>query len=254
VAPSAATTSVVLRRSTLLMALVIGLLGVLAPPAMAHTELEPEEATSGSIETLTFNVAYEGAGTTGLDVELPEGAAVVEVPVKTGWTSSTDDDANTVSWRGGPVEADEEFEVVVQLPDTTGVVRFPSIQLTTEGEVAWISPDEGEGHDTNPAPRMTLIADPNATTTTAPATTEAPTSTTADLPGTTVEAANEGDGGSAAPWLIGAGIAAIVAIAIGGLLLKRHADRAEASAAGSAGSSNGDEGGSSPGPGGSGGG
>jgi hypothetical protein len=133
------------------------------------------------------------------------------------------------------VEADEEFDVVVQLPDTTGEVLFPSIQLTTEGEVAWISPEEGEGHDTNPAPRMTLTADPNATTTTAPTTTEAPTSTTADLPGTTVEAANEGDGDSAAPWLIGAGIAAIVAIAVGGWLLKRHQDRAEAGADGGAG-------------------
>ncbi|MET0902966.1 MAG: hypothetical protein ABWZ52_06995 [Acidimicrobiales bacterium] len=56
-------------------------------------------------------------------------------------------------------------------------------------------------------------------------TTEAPsTSTTADLPGTTVEAANEGDGDAAAPWLIGAGIAAIASIAIGGSLLKRRMD------------------------------
>ena len=72
-----------------------------------------------------------------------------------------------MSWTGGPVEADEEFDVVVQLPDTAGVVLFPAIQLTTEGEVEWIGPEEGEGHDTNPAPRMTLVADPNATTTTA---------------------------------------------------------------------------------------
>jgi hypothetical protein len=40
-----------------------------------------------------------------------------------------------------------------------------------------------------------------------------------------VEAANEGDGDAAAPWLIGAGIAAVVVIAIGGWLLKRHADK-----------------------------
>ena len=40
----------------------------------------------------------------------------------------------------------------------------------------------------------------------------ASTTTTADLPGTTLEAANEGDGDSAAPWLIGAGIAALLAI------------------------------------------
>jgi len=224
---SEATTPLVLRRLALLSVAVTALHVAVAPSAMAHTELEPAEATAGSTETLTFHVAHEGAGTTGLDVELPDGASVVEVPAKAGWTTSSDPEDNTVSWRGGPVDADETFEVVVQLPNTTGVVLFPAIQLTTEGEVAWISPDEGEGHDTNPSPRMTLIADPNATTTTAPTTTEPPTSTTADLPGTTVEAANEGDGDAAAPWLIGAGIAAVVAIVVGGTLLKRHADRAK---------------------------
>jgi hypothetical protein len=230
---SAATTPVVLRRPLLLVVLVLALVGTLAPPALAHTELEPAEAKAGSTETLTFHVAYEGAGTTGLEVKLPDGSAVVQMPEKPGWTTSSDPDENTVMWAGGPVDADESFEVVVRLPDTTGVVLFPAIQHTTDGTVDWISPDEGEGHDSNPAPRMTLVADPNATTTTAPTTTEAPTATTADLPGTTVEASNDGDGDdSSAPWLIGAGIAAIVAIAIGGWLLKRHQDRAEASAAG----------------------
>ena len=57
------------------------------------------------------------------------------------------------------------------------------------------------------------------------------TTTTADLPGTTLEAANEGDGDSAAPWLIGAGIAALVAIVIGGLVLKRRADADKAAGA-----------------------
>ncbi len=201
----------------LVLAAVVTVLG--AAPAAAHTELEPEQAVAGSTETLTFHVAYEGAGTTGLDVELPDGADVVTVPAKEGWTSSSDPEANTVSWEGGPVEADEEFEVVVELPDTPGVVLFPAIQLTTEGEVAWISEDEGDGHEGNPAPRITLVGDPNASTT---STTEATTATSRELPGTTLEAANEGDGDSAAPWLIGSGIAAIVAIAVGGYLLKRR--------------------------------
>lgn len=210
-----------LRRSvaTLCTAAVLTLLG--ATPASAHTELEPEQALAGSTETLTFRVAYEGAGTTGLDVRLPDGASVVSVPAKDGWTSSSDPEERTLSWKGGPVEADEEFEVVVELPDTVGVVLFPVIQLTTDGEVAWIGEDEGDGHDDNAAPRLTLIADPDAPSTTT--TTAAPTTTTSrDLPGTTLEAANEGDGDSAAPWLIGSGIAAVVAIAVGGYLLKRR--------------------------------
>jgi len=223
------------RRLTLFAAFLLALVGGLAAPALAHTELEPSEAVAGTVETLTFHVAYEGAGTTGLEVELPEGASVVDVPAKTGWESDTNEADRVVSWTGGPVEADEEFEVVVQLPDTTGVVLFPAIQKTTEGEVAWISPEEDEGHDGNPSPRITLTANPNGTTTTTAdtTTTSEATTTTADLPGTTVEAANEGDGDSAAPWLIGAGIAALVAIAVGGWLLKRGADADRSSGSGS---------------------
>jgi uncharacterized protein YcnI len=215
-----------LRRPVLVLALSAALVGGLASPAMAHTELEPEQAVAGSVETLTFHVAYEGAGTTGLDVQLPDGASVVSVPDKTGWETTTDEGQQTVSWRGGPVEADEEFSVEIQLPDTTGEVLFPAVQLTTDGEVAWIDPEEEEGHDSFPAPRMTLTADPNATTTTTAAetTTTESTATTNDVPETTVEAANEGDGDAAAPWLIGAGIAAVVAIAVGGYLLKRRTD------------------------------
>ena len=218
-----------LRRLAIFSALVVTLvLGGLAAPALAHTELEPSEAVAGTVETLTFHVAHEGAGTTGLEVELPEGASVVEVPAKAGWESDTNEADRIVSWTGGPVEADEEFGVVVRLPDTAGVVLFPAIQKTTEGEVAWISPEEDEGHDGNPAPRITLTANPDGTTTT----TAEVTTTTADLPGTTVEAANEGDGDSAAPWLIGAGIAALVAIAVGGWLLKRRTDADRASGSG----------------------
>ncbi len=221
---SAATTPLVPRRPILVIAVVLTLLGLLAPPAMAHTELEPGEAPAGSTQTLTFHVAYEGSATTGLDVQLPEGASVVEVPDKPGWTSTNDDSKRTVSWSGGPAAEDVELAVVVKLPDTTGVVLFPAIQKTVDGEVEWISPEEGEGEGTNPAPRMTLTADHNASTTTTAAST-----TTDDLPSTTVEASNEGDGDPAAPWLIGAGIAAVVAIALGGWFLKGRmdADRAQ---------------------------
>ena len=227
-----------LRRLTIVTTLGLAAVVGLATPALAHVELEPSEATAGATETLTFNVAYEGAATTGLDVQLPEGASVASVPDKAGWTSSVDDADNTVSWSGGSSEADEPFSVVVDLPTTPGEVLFPAIQTTTDGEVAWIEEQESEGEGNHPAPRLTLVADPNATTTTAPSTTTTAgvTSTTDDRPDTTVEASNEGDGDSAAPWLIGAGIAAILVIGIGGYLLKRRtdADQASSDAAGPA--------------------
>ena len=210
-----------LRRTAAVASLALVLIALVSAPASAHTELEPSEAVAGSVETLTFRVAHEGVPTVGLDVRLPEGAAVVEVPAKAGWIASSDPEAGTVSWEGGPVDDDVELAVVVELPDTTGVVLFPAIQVTTEGEVAWISEEEGEGHDANPAPRLTLVADPDpepSTTTT----TEATTTTSRERPGTTLEAANEGDDGSATPWLVGSGIAAVVAIAVGGYVLKRR--------------------------------
>jgi uncharacterized protein YcnI len=227
-----------LRRSGVVIALSLLGLVLLAAPAWAHVEVEPAEAVAGSTQSLTFNVAYEGAATTGLEVQLPDGASVTEVPEKAGWTSRVDAAANTVSWSGGSSAADESFAVVVQLPTTTGEVLFPTIPLTPDGEVAWIGEDETEGEEGRPAPRLTVTADPNATTTTEATTTTTvaqSTSTTDELPGTTLEAEERDDGStSAAPWIIGSAIVAVLAIAIGGTLLKRRADREAAEAAATA--------------------
>ncbi len=66
-----------------------------------------------------------------------------------------------------------------------------------------------------------------ASTTTASPTTAAPTSSTSTteraLPGTTLEADERDDGTtSAAPWVIGSGLAAIVVVGVGGVVLKRR--------------------------------
>ena len=79
----------------------------------------------------------------------------------------------------------------------------------------------------NPAPRLTLVADPDATTTTAATTT---TTSVRPPPPTSCPARRSRrrsatTAHAAAPWLIGAAIAAVLAIVIGGTLLKRRADR-----------------------------
>ena len=158
----------------------------LAPPAWAHVEIEPAEAVAGSTATLTFSVEYEGAATTGLEVQLPDGASVTEVPDKAGWTSSVDDAANTVTWSGGSATADETFSVVVAAPDHAGCGAVPRHRADHRGrgrlDRARRRPRARTG---NPAPRLTLVADPNATTTT---TTDA-TTTTAEATTTTERAA-----------------------------------------------------------------
>ncbi len=76
-------------------------------------------------------------------------------------------------------------------------------------------------------------------------TTEDTTTTTAsDLPGTTLEAEQRDDGNtSAAPWVIGSGIAALAAVGIGGWILKVHQDAEKAQSSGGAGG----DGGGAPG-------
>ena len=125
----------------------------------------------------------------------------------------------TVTWTGSvPDGTEAEFPVVVQLPDTPGLVLFKTIQTTEAGELAWIEEQESEAEGAFPAPRLTLT--PNATTTTTAA---APT-TTERRPGTTLEAEERDDGStSAAPWVIGSGVAALAVVGGGGWLLKRRA-------------------------------
>ena len=208
-------------------ALLLGacLLLALAPPAGAHVELEPGEAVAGSTTTLTFSFHHgkDGTATTGLSVQLPEGASVVDVPAKDGWTSSLDDGGSVVTWTGGSVPDGTEaaFTVTVRLPDAAGVALFPTIQTTGAGELAWISADEGESEDDHPAPRLVLTPGQSSSTT-APARSTT-TRATRDLPRTAVELEERDDGNeSPAPWLIGSGLAALAVVGVGGTILKRR--------------------------------
>jgi uncharacterized protein YcnI len=217
------------RRLLAIPPLAVACIVALASAAAAHVDVDPVEALAGSTTTLTFSFHHgkDGTATTGLEVLMPAGAAVVDVPEVPGWTSVVDEAAGTVSWSGGSVPDGTEaaFPVTVQLPTTPGVVLFKTIQTTEAGELAWIQEDEGEEEGSYPAPRVTLVADPSATTTTeAPTTTtEARTSTTERRAGTTLEAEQRDDGDNdAAPWLIGSGLAAAAAVGVGGWVLKRR--------------------------------
>ena len=219
------------RRLVPLAALALIAILALAAPAGAHVDIDPAEAVAGSVTTVTFTFSHgrDGAPTTGLEVKVPAGARILEVLEVEGWTSEIDDAAEVVTWSGGPVPDGEQaaLPLVVQMPATPGEVLFATVQITEAGELAWIAEEEGEGEDSNPAPRLTLVADPNpvaTTTTEGPTTpTEAATTTTDDLPGTVLEAEERDDGEqSVAPWVIGSGLAALVAIGVGGTVLKRR--------------------------------
>lgn len=225
-----------IRRLLAVPALAVGALILFAAVAGAHVDLDPGEAVAGSTTTLTFSFHHgkDGTATTALEVLLPEGASVVDLPAVDGWTATADEATRTVTWSGGSVPdgTEAEFPVVVALPTTPGVALFKTVQTTEAGELAWIEEEESEAEGRYPAPRLTLTPDPNAATTTTAAeattTTEAAaetTSTTERLAGTTLEADERDDGTtSMAPWLIGSGIAAAVAVGVGGYVLKRRTD------------------------------
>lgn len=224
-----------LRRLLAVPALVLAAIVALAAPAAAHVDVEAEEAVAGATTTITFSFQHgkDGTATTGLEVLLPEGAEVVEVPEVPGWQSEVDEGAGTVAWTGGSVPdgVDAAFPVVVTLPDTEGEVLFKTIQTTEAGELAWIQEEEDPEEGSYPAPRLVLAPNPNPTTTT-PSTTEAPTTTTEPTTsstrreGTTLEVEQRDDGSQdATPWLVGSGIAALVAVGVGGWALKRRMDK-----------------------------
>jgi hypothetical protein len=216
-----------IRRLLAVPVLAFAVVVLAATVAGAHVELEPTEALAGSTTTLTFSFHHgkDGSATTGLQVLLPEGATVVDVPPVAGWTSTVDAEARTVTWSGGPAPdgTTVALPVVVRLPSTPGEVLFPAIQITEAGELAWIEEDESEAEGAYPAPRLLLIADPNASSSTTTEAAGPTTETTEALPGTTLEAQERDDGStSPAPWLIGSGVAAAAAVGIGGLVLKRR--------------------------------
>lgn len=144
-------------------ALLLALLA--ATPAAAHVEVEPTEAIAGSTVTLTFSFHHglDGADTTALEVRMPPGTEVLEVPAKAGWVIDVSDtDPQVVTWSGGrvPDGVMETFPARVRLPAEPGEVLFPAIQTTDAGELAWIAQEGGPGEADRPAPRMTLLPDP----------------------------------------------------------------------------------------------
>jgi periplasmic copper chaperone A len=212
------------------VAVTAALLASSAGPALAHVDLDPEEAVAGSTTVLTFSFHHgrDGAPTTSLTVQMPAGTEVLDLPDKEGWTPTVEPgEPPVVVWDGGEVPdgVEETFEVEVRLPSEPGEVLFPTIQDGPAGELAWIAQEGGASEADNPAPRIVLTPDPEAATTTeATATTEATTTTEAitttegdDVGAADPAAASTDDGGL--PWPLLIGVALLVAVVTGAAVL-----------------------------------
>ena len=125
--------------------------------------MNPGEAPKGGFAKLAFQVPNEreDAGTTTLEVNLPEDHPIANVSVrpKEGWTYQVEtrtldqplegdegeevtEVVSKITWTGGPIQPGEfdEFEVSVgPLPDDTDQILFPTLQTYRGGDVVrWI--------------------------------------------------------------------------------------------------------------------
>ena len=168
----------ILRKLALLPSLILA-----ASPALAHLSLETKEAPAGSTYKAVIRIGHgcEGAATTTVRVQIPEGVVAVKPMPKPGWTLETSvapysepvqyrdrtltEGVREITWSGGslPDEWYDEFVFRAQLPDgqVGQGIYFPMIQECGSAVSRWIEvPATGQnGEDVRkPAPALTLTA------------------------------------------------------------------------------------------------
>lgn len=174
--------------ATLTAATVGGL--ALAGPAGAHITADAAAAGSGRT-VVTLRVAAEcGDGslpTSGLRVQLPEGATDVQPAVDENWTA--DVSTSEVSWSSTtPPPGPASFVVEMALAQPAGsTVELPSLQQCPNGEeLAWIQVPTAPGEQLPfPAPEIVVPVNDTTTTTAAGSAGTEGTSTTVDPAPTT---------------------------------------------------------------------
>jgi uncharacterized protein YcnI len=159
----------------------VSLVILVASPAAAHIEVDPESAPKGLTSRFSFQVPNEKdtAATTGIEVDVPTDHPVAQVRVqeKPGWTFAvekqtlpkpikTEDGEVTeavakVTWTGGQIQPGgfDLFPVLAgPLPKNTSKLEFKVTQTYSDGDVVrWIEPTApGGAEPEHPAPVLKL--------------------------------------------------------------------------------------------------
>jgi uncharacterized protein YcnI len=154
-----------------------------AAPASAHVTLENGMSSWGSYYKAVFQVPHgcDGAATTGVSVDIPEGVISVKPMPKIGWTLATvkgkyartytshgkpvSEGVKKVGWSGGSLPDDQYDEFIFQakLPEDKDIMRisFPVTQTCGAVVVHWneiAKPDQNPHELKNPAPSLNLMA------------------------------------------------------------------------------------------------
>lgn len=130
---------------------------LLAASAQAHVTLETPTAASGSYCKAVLKVGHgcDGSPTTGISVELPEGAQLARPMPKAGWQVKLEknavkpfdyygtlmqEDVSRISWSGGNLPADfyDEFTFLVRIAAQPGKLFFKVKQQCAQGSSNWV--------------------------------------------------------------------------------------------------------------------
>ena len=126
--------------------------------AGAHVDAAGETVEGVTRVAFSFHHGCDGAATTGLRIQLPEGATEVVPEDPAGWTSTVG--AGELAWSGGSVPDSQEatFVATMTLTDPEGTTVFlPTIQECGTAQEAWIDKSE-DPEANNAAPRITAGA------------------------------------------------------------------------------------------------
>lgn len=152
--------------------------------AFAHVTLETGQAPADSYYKAVLRVPHgcEGAPTTAVRVQIPEGVKQAKPMPKPGWQlavkkeklaqpydwygTKVTEDVREISWSGGnlPDAFYDEFVFRAKLPDAAGkTIRFPVIQTCGTSETKWIEiPAAGADEDSVEYPSPSLKLSPKA--------------------------------------------------------------------------------------------
>lgn len=169
--------------TTKTLALAGALSALFAAPALAHITLETSEAAAGDAYKAVLRVGHgcEGAATTGVRVQIPDGVIDVKPMPKPGWTLETTTGAyaepaelfgetltegvREIHWSGGDLPDAWYDEFVFRGRLTHGLagqtVYFPVVQECGEATTRWIDiPAEGQTEEDleEPAPALIVTA------------------------------------------------------------------------------------------------
>jgi periplasmic copper chaperone A len=162
-----------------------------AASASAHVTVQPGEAPAGGfvVENVRVPNEEQGADTTKIAVQFPDGFAEVSYQRVPGWNVkvkktklaqpiTTDEgdklteQVSEITWSGGKIAPGQfqDFPVSVQIPDKANTtLTFKAVQTYSNGkDVRWIGPPNAE----EPAPQVKITAAADAAATPAASTSE----------------------------------------------------------------------------------